>query len=379
MPRDTPLSILMSPPRSDDVLTPRQEAVVIETHWEVLERFGQRLIRTHLPEEQFHLALAALQECLGADALFWRQEETGTDVLDGTVDLHPDWRRDFIAWLQQSAGGQRQVLRSFLDPAAKPMSPWPCSVVLVQMVPGQQSWLAALSFHPRRLFSTLDLKVIMLARRIWLNLHQKEPVDEKLKEALFGLVHCLSTTLEAKDRHTHGHSERVARIARRLGEQMGLPPVFVRDLFLAGLLHDIGKVGTREEVLRKPASLTDEEREHLRQHPIVGDRVLAQLKPLHSLRPGVRGHHEHYDGTGYPDRLRGQEIPLAARILAVADALDAMLSDRPYRPALPLKQVRLTLMEGAGKQWDPLVIEHLIAGEAELVALTQAARGPALV
>ena len=254
------------------------------------------------------------------------------------------------------------------------MSPWPCSVVLVQLAPGQATWLAALSFHPRRIFEPLDLKILLLARRLWLNHRQKEMVDEKLKEALLGLVGCLCITLEAKDRRTWGHSERTARMARRLGEQMSLPLPFVSDLYLAGLLHDLGKVGIRESVLQKVEPLTDEERSHLQEHPVIGDRLLARLKPLHSLRPGVRGHHERYDGTGYPDRLRGEEIPLAARILAVADALDAMLSERPYRPALSLERVQQVLLEGAGKQWDPQVIEHLIGCREELFALATAAR-----
>ncbi len=370
---DDPLTTLMSQPRSVELArSPRREPGNGEHAWEVLERYGQHLVSVATPQEQVQLTLSAVQECLAADSLFWLAEETEAGGAEGPVSLSPGWQRDFLTWLVRRSPSQpRQVLCSFLDPAAKPMNPWPCSVVLVQMVPGQASWLAALSFHPRRLFTPVDLQLLRLVRRIWLNQRPKDPEDEKLKEIISGLICCLSSTLEAKDPHMRGHSERVARIARRLGEQMGLPAAFVRDLYLAGLVHDIGKVGIHEGVLQKRTPLTDAEREHLRQHPGIGDRILAPIKPLQSLRPAVRGHHERYDGTGYPDGLCGEAIPLAARILAVADAVDAMLAERPYRPALPAEKVRQILSAGAGKQWDPLVIEHLLACQTELFALAQ--------
>jgi HD-GYP domain-containing protein (c-di-GMP phosphodiesterase class II) len=355
-------------------LAPR-ETLVVETAWDILERYGQRLVRSSSADQQIRLSLQAVQDSLGADAVYWHSLENGETIESlGSVDLSSGWCQTFTEFLRQETPAPRQILRSFLDPAAKLMSPWPCSVVLVQLAPGQSTWLAALSFHPRRMFTALDLKILLLTRRIWLNHRQKEMVDEKLTEALLGMVSCLSTTLEAKDRRTAGHSTRTARIARRLGHQMALPAAFVNDVYLAALLHDIGKVGIREGVLQKVGPLTKEERDHMMEHPVIGDRLLAKMKPLQSLRPGVRGHHERYDGTGYPDRLRGEEIPLAARILAVADALDAMLSDRPYRPALSLERVQQTLLEGAGKQWDPLVIEHLIGCREELFAVANAAR-----
>ncbi len=285
------MSILMSQPRPVPVHSVQPDALAVETAWEILERYGHRLSRNQSSFDQVRLTLTSLQECLTADALFWLDQDAGLSAVEGPVALSRAWCDDFTAWLlRQVPPPQRQALRSFLDPAAKPMNPWPCSAVLVQMLPQQPSWLIALSFHPRRLFTLLDLKVIMLARRIWLNQRQKDQVDEKLRDALIGLVRCLSTTLEAKDSRTHGHSERVARIARRLSTQMCLPAAFVRDIYLAGLLHDIGKVGIREEVLQKTSPLSQEDQEHLRQHPGIGDRVLAQHQtaaraPSRSSRP----------------------------------------------------------------------------------------------
>src|SRR5205085_10071768 len=132
--------------------------------------------------------------------------------------------------------------------AARPMTPWPTSAVLVRISKSRRSWLVALSFHPRRLFSPTDLKVMILARRMLLNHRQQAQVYEKLRDSLFGLVRCLTAAIDAKDPYTWGHSERVARIAVRLGKQMGLPPAVLSDLYLAGLLHDIGKIGIRDSV-----------------------------------------------------------------------------------------------------------------------------------
>ena len=151
---------------------------------------------------------------------------------------------------------------------------------------------------------------------------------------MFGIVQCLSTAIDAKDPYTCGHSERVARIAVRLGEVMNLSRGEISDLYLAGLLHDVGKIGIRDEVLCKPGPLTAEEEEHIREHPIIGERIISNVTRLAYLRPGVRGHHERFDGGGYPDGLAGEAIPPIARILAVADSCDAMMSARRYRPAL---------------------------------------------
>jgi HD-GYP domain-containing protein (c-di-GMP phosphodiesterase class II) len=170
----------------------------------------------------------------------------------------------------------------------------------------------------------------------------------------------MTATIDAKDSCTGGHSERVARMAVRLGKQMGLPETVLGDIYLAGILHDIGKIGVQDSILQKPDKLTPEEFAHLRQHVIIGDRIISNLKPFHHLRPGVRNHHERWDGTGYPDRLRGQETPLLARLLAVADSCDAMLSARPYRDAMPITKMEAVLLGGAGSQWDESIIDHFM-------------------
>ena len=180
---------------------------------------------------------------------------------------------------------------------------------------------------------------------------------QDLKELLVGLTRSLTAALDAKDSYTYGHSERVARIAVELGRELGLPGDELSDIYLAGLLHDVGKIGIRDSVLGKVEPLTPEEFDHIKQHVTIGYAILSDLRPIRNLLPGVLYHHEHWDGNGYPDGLAGEAIPLLARILAVADAYDAMSTNRPYRDALPCRKVEEILTKGAGTQWDKRIIE----------------------
>jgi HD-GYP domain-containing protein (c-di-GMP phosphodiesterase class II) len=180
---------------------------------------------------------------------------------------------------------------------------------------------------------------------------------QELKNLLVGLTRALTTAIDAKDTYTYGHSERVARIAVELGRDLGLDGDDLGDIYLAGLLHDVGKIGIRDEVLRKPGKLTPEEQDHIRQHVTIGYSILSDLRQIRNLLPGVLYHHERYDGGGYPDGLAGENIPLLARILAVADAYDAMTTARPYREPLPWRTVEDILAAGAGTQWDGRIVE----------------------
>lgn len=190
-------------------------------------------------------------------------------------------------------------------------------------------------------------------------------------ELLLSFVRSLVSTLDAKDPYTRGHSQRVADISRRLGEELGLPDDELQDLFLAGLLHDIGKVAVNDATLQKPGELTEEEFIAIKQHPVIGYQILEELTNLKAILPGVRSHHESFDGTGYPDGLAGEEIPLMARIIAVADSYDAMTSDRPYRIGLPIEQTERVFESSAGRQWDPDVIEAYFACRDDIRVLCQ--------
>lgn len=170
---------------------------------------------------------------------------------------------------------------------------------------------------------------------------------------LTGVVRSLVNALDAKDSYTCGHSDRVAEFARLTAAAMGRDENECEEIHMAGLLHDIGKVGIPDEVLNKPDKLTPEETELIQRHPVTGYEILRHLNSFEYVLPGVLHHHEAFDGTGYPDGLAGKSIPLAARILAVADAWDAMTSSRSYRDGMPFSRARKILKEGAGQQWDP--------------------------
>ncbi len=173
---------------------------------------------------------------------------------------------------------------------------------------------------------------------------------------LMSFVHSMVSTIDAKDSYTRGHSERVALVARCLGEELGLPTAELSDLYLSGLLHDIGKIGVDDRILRKTDRLEPEEFEQIKLHPLIGYQILCGLKNLQRVLPGVRNHHEAFDGSGYPDGLNGEAIPLMARVLAVADAYDAMGSDRPYRGGMPLERIEVIFRENRGPQWDPRIL-----------------------
>jgi HD-GYP domain-containing protein (c-di-GMP phosphodiesterase class II) len=183
----------------------------------------------------------------------------------------------------------------------------------------------------------------------------------RLKETLVGLVRCLTRVVDAKDPCTCGHSERVARIGVRIGRQMGLSEKVTNDVYLAGLLHDVGKIGVRDAVLLKSGTLSAEEMAHIQEHVLIGDHIVAEIPQLAHLRLGIRHHHERFDGQGYPDHLAGEDIPLLARILAVADACDAMMSTRRYRAALTPPQIDATMDRLGGVQWDPKITEAFMA------------------
>lgn len=166
----------------------------------------------------------------------------------------------------------------------------------------------------------------------------------------------LAAALDARDPYTAGHSLRVAEYAVEIGRLAGLPEEDIDDLRKSALLHDIGKIGIRDAVLLKEGRLDEEEWGQIKEHPVLGETILKQIEPVDAMAPflpGVRSHHERYDGGGYPDGLKGEEIPLFGRIIAVADAFDAMTSDRPYRKGLDKKTAIRILEEGRGTQWDP--------------------------
>lgn len=178
---------------------------------------------------------------------------------------------------------------------------------------------------------------------------------------LLELANSLAGAIDAKDPYTKGHSTSVSRYSEALARAINLPEDEVQKITLGALLHDVGKIGIPENVLKKPDRLSDEEWKVMRQHPIIGaEKVLAPNEALRELIPMVKYHHEHIDGSGYPEKLKGDQIPLEAKIIAVADTYHALISDRPYRKGLSVEKACEILKEGAGKQWDSDLVRHFI-------------------
>ena len=185
---------------------------------------------------------------------------------------------------------------------------------------------------------------------------------EQLRTAYIQTIRALSEAVDAKDAYTRGHSERVGVYASKIARQMGFPKDLVERVYIAGLLHDVGKIGVRDAVITKPDRLTPEEYEEIKQHPEIGYRILEPVEFLQDVAPCVRHHHEWFDGSdrGYPDRLAGDRIPLPSRIILVADTVEAMTSDRPYRKALSLEAVVREIHEYTGSQFDPQVSQAFL-------------------
>ncbi|MCW2926272.1 MAG: metal-dependent phosphohydrolase sub domain protein [Thermoleophilia bacterium] len=185
---------------------------------------------------------------------------------------------------------------------------------------------------------------------------RERELNRQLEAANLSLTESLVNALDARDPYSAGHSIAVAVYSRDIAREIGLPQDLVRSTYLAGLLHDIGKIAVPDAILRKPAALTDEEFEEIRLHPTIGEQILEPSEHLQDVLPGVRHHHERIDGKGYPDRLRDADIPLQARIISVADAYNAMTSDRPYRDAMHPELAQRILLQNQGMQHDPFLV-----------------------
>jgi putative two-component system response regulator len=198
----------------------------------------------------------------------------------------------------------------------------------------------------------------------------------RLRDQLQGaeeVIFNLAAAVEAKDPTTEGHLHRMAEYAVRLGQEMALDTPQLEALRISGVLHDVGKMGVSESILAKPGPLDDFEWEEMRRHPVIGEEICTTLRHVRDIRPVIRHHHERIDGQGYPDGLRGAQIPVLARVISAVDAFDAMSSDRPYRDALPCDQILEQLKEGSGSQWDPDIVSTLIGLiEAESPPFAQA-------
>ena len=227
-------------------------------------------------------------------------------------------------------------------------------------------WLAAFNHRDGSEFGTVEASLLSSIGAV-LGIHGGNiDLYRKQSEFLAQMVRALTSAIDAKDPYTCGHSDRVARVSVQLGHQLGCDVETLNQLYMGGLLHDIGKIGIDDNVLRNPGRLTPAEFEHIKLHPELGYNILRDVKQLQDVLPLVLHHHESWDGKGYPHGLAGEEIPMLARICAVADAFDAMSSDRPYRQGMEDEKVDAIFREGAGKQWDAEVVKAFFAARDDI-------------
>jgi HD-GYP domain-containing protein (c-di-GMP phosphodiesterase class II) len=230
-------------------------------------------------------------------------------------------------------------------------------VKLLALVEDQRELVRKLSIDQTK----LQRRELLLDTVVKERTKELEESYEKLKaanrQALFGLAEAI----EAKDPYTKGHCGRVAAYSLVLAREAGYPAEGLETLEFGAFLHDIGKIGIKDAVLLKPGPLDDAEWLHMREHPVKGYDIANKIEMLKPILGAVRNHHERWDGTGYPDKIVGADIPLAARIVAIADAFDAMATDRPYKQALPLDECEAVLRKTAGKMYDPDLIEVFVS------------------
>jgi putative nucleotidyltransferase with HDIG domain len=213
--------------------------------------------------------------------------------------------------------------------------------------------------------SDLDL-IKMVTNQTILSIEYAK-ANEALAQLYFHTIKALASVIDSKDTYTHGHSLRVAQYSKAIGERLNLSKPELEDIELSALLHDIGKIGIPEQILNKPDKLTVKEYEAIHEHPSKGAKILQEIKEFKNINKGVRHHHEHYDGSGYPDGLKGDKIPLTARIIAVTDSFDAMTSDRAYRGRHSPQKALEEIKRCSGTQFDPTIVDLFSSIASEII------------
>ena len=251
------------------------------------------------------------------------------------------------------------------SPDYEPLAPWP--QMEAANFPGQEGHVGGedgeddatipLSYRVARFFDVMTSELVHLQHNLEDEVARKTRENENLS---LHLVETLAAAIDAKDTYTNGHSGRVAAYSREIARRAGYSEQRQRDIYMMGVLHDVGKIGVPDAVINKPGKLTDEEFALIKEHPATGARILSAIVEMPELAVGAHWHHERYDGRGYPDGLAGEDIPEEARIIAVADAYDAMTSNRSYRDAMPQSKVREQVERGRGTQFDPVFADIML-------------------
>ena len=340
----------------------------------VVARLIRRFRISDAPEKFQQLACNALRTAMNVKAITWVPLSSSEPVVhSGEIGtLKGNAFRALLPMIQTDGTLIVNNPESPADPEVKRM------IAVAATTQTTLGWLIALNPRDERAFNASDTELLQPVASLIATQQANARVYSDLKELIFGVIRALTAAIDAKDPYTSGHSERVARIAVRISEELSMSPTQRGDLYVMGLLHDVGKIGVDDAVLKKAGPLTPDEYRQVQAHVPIGVHILSDLKRLSHLLPGVRHHHESYDGTGYPDGLAGEAIPFEARILAVADSYDAMSSTRPYRKRLSPGQIDDILRKGANVQWDPKIIDALFACRSDVEMIRQKGIGESL-
>jgi len=313
--------VITSTATAAHVLVVDDEPSILVLAREVLGSTGKRVITAESPDE----ALALLEETdvdLVLTDIRMPGFRSGLDLLQELRDLHPS-----VPVLVVTGDGAGANVSGALDRGA--------------------AGFLAKPFGASQLIAKVEQ-----------TLKHKSHAEAEIRGRLVRptIATALANAIEVKDAGTYGHVERLTEIALVIGRHLGLNRHDMESLELGAVLHDVGKIGIPDRILLKPRELDPDEREIMKAHAVIGDQMLRHLD-LDEIRPAVRHHHEYWDGSGYPDQLAGHDIPQLARIVAVADSIEAMAAHRPYREPLSVAQIRSELARGRGRQWDPNLID----------------------
>ena len=335
----------------------------------LLHGLGKVLRVTHPVAELLERTCGELCETLGAEATaayLPKVEDMGPEtVIAGRLPFDASQLPGLVANLLDDLGPEQTVVivnHCQEDPQLSAISIALERLVLVPL-PLREGVSGALMAVNRSAgeFGSPDAKLVRSITGSAAVFIENHRLYRDLQRLMLDLVRALVSSIDAKDPYTCGHSERVAITCREVARRMNLSDKQAECAYMAGLLHDIGKIGTPEHILRKEGLLEPEERQIVHRHPVIGGHILEGIKQLEPIREAILHHHERLDGSGYPDGLRGDQVPLLARVVGLADAFDAMTSNRPYRPMLPFEHVKREIERNVGTQFDVRAVDALFS------------------
>lgn len=329
----------------DDELGPREAMrMILKDRYSVMTASGARDGFKYLSEDKFDLIMLDIK----------MPNMDGITALKEIKSMYPEPEVVMVTAYASLETARSAIRYGALDYLIKPFDKDDVTSVVEKGLRKRRAVKEAQIEHERLLYTTKYLE------------SQVEAARENLMSCYEGTLTALILAIDAKDHYTYNHSEHVSKLARAIADALGFSKIMKNKVEQASLIHDMGKIGVDEQILRKQGSLTKSEFDEIRKHPVIGARIVKSVPFLEDTVEVILHHHERFDGTGYPERLKGTNIPLPARIVAIVDAIDAMQRDRPYRKALPYETVIDELVKGEGTQFDPEIVNLITSGKITL-------------